>query len=201
MPALDKRSSAYNKLQALRDRSSIFGSIRAFPKGVFFDGQEEEEEVYMVIRAHVATLIPEVIKAFLLFVLMVFISRALESLTVFDPELKSGLLAAINLIFGFFISASYLFYVFIKWFFNIAIITDSRLVDLDFPGLNSARWSSAVFSRIEDVTSTPAGFWSVLFDFGTVYVQTAAEQREFELVNIPRPREVHDLLLDLIENQ
>jgi hypothetical protein len=43
------------------------------------------------------------------------------------------------------------------------------------------------------------GLLGSIFDFGSVYIQTAAAQPEFVFEFVPRPREVQDTLLDLLE--
>lgn len=81
----------------------------------------------------------------------------------------------------------------------MSIITDQRIVDVDFSNVLFHRFSEAQLEQIEDVTHTVAGIWGSIFDYGTVYIQTAGSKPEFEFINIPRPRDVQDTLLDLLE--
>ena len=59
------------------------------------------------------------------------------------------------------------------------------------------RWNN--FPRIEDVSHTTIGIIGSIFDIGTVYIQTAGAKAEIEFQNIPRPRDVQDILYDLLE--
>lgn len=87
---------------------------------------------------------------------------------------------------------------FIKWLYNVYIITDERIIDVDFHHLTYRNISAAKIDNIEDVTAKTAGFLSALFDFGTVTIQTAAAQREFEFNGVPHPVKVKKIINDLI---
>jgi hypothetical protein len=60
--------------------------------------------------------------------------------------------------------------------------------------------SSTLLEVIQDVSQSSPGFFSALFDMGSLMIQTAGETTRFEIANIPRPRDVQDVLMDLIEN-
>jgi len=86
---------------------------------------------------------------------------------------------------------------FFTWYFNVDIITDERIVDIDFISLIHKRVSDAEIENIEDVTYKVGGIFGTMFDFGTVYVQTAAERPEFEFEDVPRPALVVKVLQKL----
>ncbi len=86
----------------------------------------------------------------------------------------------------------------LSWYYNLYIITDERLIDVDFYSLIYKSVSEAKLDKIEDVTATTAGVFGAMFDFGTISVQTAAEKREFELGSVPHPAKVTKFLNELI---
>ena len=88
---------------------------------------------------------------------------------------------------------------FLSWYFNIHLITNRRVVDLDYYGFLFYRLSEAPLYQIQDVTYQVGGVFSIIFNYGDLYVQTAAEKREFDFLRIPSPAKVHDLLTDLVE--
>ncbi len=94
----------------------------------------------------------------------------------------------------------YIFEEFIIWYFNVYIITNKRLIDIDFKGFWRKRISEASYDNVEDVTYQTNKFWHVLFDYGDISMQTAAEKSEFEFDAIPKPALVHDTLTNLIED-
>lgn len=93
-----------------------------------------------------------------------------------------------------------LFFIFLKWYFTVFIITNNRVVDIDFVSVFDATLSSTTLRDIQDASHSSPGFFSALFDMGNLQIQTAAEKERFEAVYIPKPRDVQDILMDLIEN-
>ena len=59
--------------------------------------------------------------------------------------------------------------------------------------------AEAQLERIEDVTHKQLGVIGSVFDVGSVYIQTAGAQNEIEFSNVPRPRDIQDILFDLLE--
>jgi hypothetical protein len=58
----------------------------------------------------------------------------------------------------------------------------------------------AVINKIEDVTSKSGGFFSSVFDYGNVFVQTAGTEANVEFMNIPKPSEVVKIINSLLPN-
>jgi hypothetical protein len=92
-----------------------------------------------------------------------------------------------------------LFLIWLFWYLNIQIITNIRLVDIDQVGLFSHVVSELHLENIEDVTSETNGILGTVFDYGNVFVQTAATVERFEFSNVPNPAQIEKLLLDLYE--
>jgi membrane protein YdbS with pleckstrin-like domain len=61
--------------------------------------------------------------------------------------------------------------------------------------------SEIQLDKIQDVTDKQIGAMGSFFDIGSVFVQTAGSNQDVEFQNIPRPRDVHDILSDLLEMQ
>jgi len=70
---------------------------------------------------------------------------------------------------------------------------------VDFTGFWGKRISEASLDNVEDATYETNNLLHILFDFGNISMQTAAEKPEFEFKSIPRPALVHDKLTDLVE--
>jgi len=95
-------------------------------------------------------------------------------------------------VFGFALQA------FLNWFFNTYVITDKKIVDLDFQGVLYKNISEATLDNIEDITSTVKGTFGVVFNVGSVFIQTAAEKNEFEFENVDHPAKIRDIIADLV---
>jgi len=80
----------------------------------------------------------------------------------------------------------------------VYIITDERIIDVDFNSLLFKNVAYAKIDNIEDITATTAGALGSIFDYGTVRIQTAGAISEFEFVSVPQPSKVVSFLNELL---
>jgi len=176
---------------------SLLRSFSAFPRGVVFDGQDEGEHIVLLVRQHIAVFLPKIFVALSFIFLPPLFFTVLGS---FGDSISLGFAfnMGVSIVF-FLIGITFLVDLFFKWFFSVNIITDERVVDVDFSNVLVHRVSEAQLEKIEDVSHTHKGVLGTMFDFGTVFIQTAAANPEFDFNNVPRPRDVQDTLLDMLE--
>ncbi len=179
-------------------KAGSMAAFTAFPQKVKFDGQDRGEYIVIMLRQHVAVLVPQIFLIILTLLLPIVILPLLGyfELEVGISEVSMGFGVAVLWAMLIITASATLFF---KWFFNVNIVTNERIIDIDFRNVASHRVSEAQLEKIEDISHSPAGVWAAIFDFGSVYIQTAAEQREFTFENVPRPRDVQDTLNDLLE--
>ncbi len=185
------RGSKRSFISSLSNESSDKGLLRVFPKDVSFHGQDKGEDIILIVRAHWITWVPQILVS-LVFVILPFL------LMFVFQDLSTSLIAGL-VILGIVVSVTNTVNTFFKWFYSVNIVTTERIVDVDFVNAFQHRFSEAQLEKIEDVSHTHTGFIGSFFDVGTVFIQTAATQAEFEFQNIPRPRDVQDTLNDLLE--
>lgn len=177
-----------------RERASS-NPLNAFapkPINTAFDSQQEEEHVVLLLRKHPITQLRWIFIAFLL-ILVPNLFPFLPVYTLAPPLYQLAVQALwFLLVTGFVIES------FLGWFFNVYIITDERVVDVDFLSLIYKNVSSAKIDNIEDVTATTGGALRSVFNFGTVTIQTAAAQREFEFTDVPQPAKVTKLVNEML---
>ncbi len=163
------------------------------PKGVRFADKDKDEEALVVLRRHPATNVPWLI----LMLLMI--------LTV-SPAIHFGWLS--NLTAGLQITLFYAWLVLallvgwsglLTWYFNVSVISDKRVIDIDFHDLIYREVSDANLVKIEDVTHNMGGLFGIIFNFGDVYIQTAGAKPTIEFLKVPRPAEVSSTLRKLRE--
>lgn len=185
--------SEYSDLMRdMKPTSNPFAAFIAKPFKMKFSTQAPNEKVILLLRQHPVTQVGWMLLA----VGGVFFPRFLQVIDflAFLPEsFQFAVLVGWYLVITGFVIESFL-----KWFYNVYIITDERIIDVDFTSLLYRDVSSAKIDKIEDTTAQTAGLLSALFDYGTVMVQTAAEKREFEFAGIPHPAKVTTLINDLI---
>ena len=61
--------------------------------------------------------------------------------------------------------------------------------------------TEARLDKIEDITFKQIGVLSNMFDVGTIYIQTAGAKSEIEFDGIHKPKEVQDILSDLLQSK
>ncbi|HUW21169.1 MAG TPA: PH domain-containing protein [Candidatus Bathyarchaeia archaeon] len=179
-------------------RDRVAHPLSAFisaPKNWSFETQEKDEEIILILRNHWITNIGWVALSVLLTVLPGFLLILLPF--GFLP-LRFKVMA---ILLWYLFLGGFIFQHFLGWFFNVFIITDERIIDFDFYGLIYKEISDAKTEDIQDVTYRVGGFLRNLFNFGDVFIQTAAEQARFEFYNVPDPGRVAKILRELISEE
>ena len=159
--------------------------------GLRYANLHVHEEVILVLRAHPVTQIPWIINAvFAFFILFI--------LNFFLPDFLTVSQIVFLNIFGFVAILSYLWFNFLGWYFNVGIITNQRVIDVDFHAVIYKEVTETLLSKVEDVTAKSGGFIASLFDFGHVFVQTAGTEANIEFFHVPRPSEVTKIINQLL---
>ncbi len=176
-----------------------FNAIIEQPKNVIFESQQNDEKLYFLLRRHPITNLGWVLSA-IIFLLIPIIAMLLIESYFLDPfAFIPAKYQMVVILLWYLLTMLYTFESFIVWYFNVYIITDKRIIDVDFKGLWGKRISEALLNSVEDVTYETHKFWHILFDYGDIFMQTAAERTEFEFHSIPKPALVHDKLTDLVQ--
>lgn len=168
---------------------------------VRFPGKHEKEQVIAVYHRHWFDMLSHL---FLPVVLALFLS--VSALAV--PAVVPTLFAGENADFFAFLGNSFLLflwlYLFLVWidvYFDVWIVTNERIVNVEQKDLFTRRVSELRFSRVQDVTSEINGIIPSILNYGDVYVQTAGEQARFIFHNVPDPIAIKDLVMGLAQKR
>lgn len=186
------------KLFAKEQTQNPLASMAILPKDVNFESQNRDEDVYILLRQHWVVNVPWITNL-LIGILVPYGIVFVLSLISDEYEFVSSSTIIALWISWYLLLGSYSIMNFLKWFFNAYIVTNERILDIDFYGLLNHRLSEAALENIEDVSSGHVGIWQNLFDFGHVKIQTAAETLEFRFDNVPKPGYVQDKIMDLAD--
>lgn len=164
-----------------------------------FPSQQEGEKIYLLVREHWVPLFGKVL-------VWIFFAAALVAFNrfagVYAPNILSGTFGQVTLLFiqvyTLFLALS-LFLIFVFYYLSIQIITDLRVVDISQEGLFSHIISELHIDKIEDATSQVNGFFGTIFNYGSVFVQTAGNVERFDFHNVPDPATIEKMVLDLYE--
>jgi hypothetical protein len=160
---------------------SLFGSLVVSPPKTRFESQDDDEKIIILGRRHFITNLKWLSLACLAFFVPMFWGEF--------PMIK-----ALDVNTSFILSivwySALLFYViqsFVLWFYNVYIVTNERLVDVDFFGLLYKNINVTQIGKLEDVNYSQRGIFAGFFNFGDVVVQTSSEQRNQLLLLIILP--------------
>lgn len=171
----------------------LFTTYATFPPKTHFETQQDDEEVVLFLRQHPVVMVP--------WILAVLVALTLPSVFEFFPP-YAGLPATfqwvITMMWYLFV-AGYAFAKLMSWFFNIYILTDERIVDVDFTNILYRKISTAKIEEIQDVSVVASGAFETFFNYGSVHIQTAAVIPEFEFLQVPRPDKVATIIQQMID--
>lgn len=173
-----------------------FVALADHPNGVHFSTQGPQEVIEMFLRKHFITNVPWLITSIILFLippiffpfifpLMPFtISTQLVTIIIFFWYLS---------VFGSVVLAS-----FINWYFNVYIVTNERVIDVDFINLLYREISATRLNLVQDVTVKSAGVIRSVFHYGDIFIQTAGTEINFDFLAVPRPEFVAHRIEELM---
>lgn len=192
-----KNRSHHAASQNKRHRLKSLATFCEYPDGVTFQHQVNNEEILLFLRQHIATNIPWIIITALL-ILTPFILVPFFSLTNIFPIIVSPLQILLLILLYYLMVFGYAFVNFLHWFYNIGIVTNERVIDLDYDSIVRVHVSTTKVLQVQDVSYTQGGFFRTLFNFGNVYVQTAGQDPNFEFLRIPMPSRATFIIQKLI---
>jgi hypothetical protein len=166
---------------------------------VTFDSLNKDEVVFILIRRHVIKNTYWIVRSLIMSIIppiFIFIANALGgqgALQKFAP-LEGWLIVFIG---WYLIVLAMTVYSYLAWYYNVWIVTSERIIDIDFMPLIGRKVSETALENVQDVTEVSAFFLASAFNYGNMIVQTAAEQRQFEIRYAPNPSWLRDKILDL----
>jgi membrane protein YdbS with pleckstrin-like domain len=173
-------------------RSAMGGSFVVRPRCTFIN-QQEDEEVVLLLRAHPFTNIGWI----LLVTFMLILPGALSLTGIFDSV--PGNFLFVGRLVWYLATLMYAFEKFLFWYYSVFIVTNERLVDIDFTNLLWREVTNTNLNHIEEPEMITGGFVRSLFQYGDVNVTTASEQPSIEALAVPWPDKVVDIISRLSE--
>jgi len=93
-----------------------------------------------------------------------------------------------------------LMFTFINWidfYFDVTIVTDRRIVDIDQIGLVKRTYTETNLKDVKETHVEQRGFFANIFDYGTVFIQVPATRQSLIINKVSRPRDVARVINDL----
>jgi hypothetical protein len=189
----------FAQLKNLHRTKNPFKSYAELPQGVSYQDQEQGEFVAILLRRHpitnfrwsfialVAALVPIIIN------LTPLADIGLGGLAQIPAHIQQ-----LIFLFWFTLILGYVLQNMLICYFNVYLITNRRIVDVDFHGLMHYASDEAALHQIQDVSHSQRGLWQLLFRYGTVHLQTAGTRQNLDFERVPSPARVADIVTDLL---
>ncbi len=175
----------------------MFSAYIERPTNCRFEGQDPGEKILLLLRAHPITNLSWMLLSILIFFIPFAVFK-IAPLVGFNLSLFPQTYQSAGIIINYLLVLIIVFEGFLNWYFNVTLITNEKIIDMDFEHLLYKAVDLAPLPKIEETDSVTAGMLGTIFNFGNVKVQTAGATIAIEMHNIPRPSIVADMILDLI---
>lgn len=185
---------------AVLNHPEIMGTLAIMPKGLTFQTQNKGERVYIKTRPHPLVNIGWITNFTLLAILpgvVYLIFNAIPLNLDFSDFIPNAFTLVVVLLAYYSILLTYFLFNFIDWYYDIYLVTNERILNIEFEPIRSHRISEANLRNIEDVSESVIGVLPSLFNYGDVKVQTAARQDLFVFKAVPDPAWFRDVIVDL----
>lgn len=160
---------------------------------VTFESQKVGEEVILVLRRHPITQIGWILNTLFLLIILIFINMFLAQIFALNQIIVFNA-------FAFVLIFSYVWINTLLWLFNVGIVTNMRILDIDLFNVLYKEVTATKVDHVTDVTSKIGGYFGSLFQFGLVQVKTEGFTQNIEFDEIPRPTDVVHIINDLIRH-
>lgn len=178
---------------------SFFSTFVELPNKVHFENQESNETILIFLRRHPITNLPWLLLTALFSLLPILLPFLfpvfIDTLFTTAIELPANYLTILILLY-YLIVIGYGLFNFASWFYNISIVTNNEVVDIDYSHVTYKNIATTNLREIQDVEYVQRGFFQTFFDYGDVFVQTAGSHPNLEFLRVPHPAKVNDIILD-----
>lgn len=171
----------------------LLSTFSVYPDHVDFETRGEDEKIILLLRQHIIVNVKWILVAAVMF----FVPTLAKGFGVFNTI--SGGLELIIIMAWYLVTMAYAFENFLSWYFNVYIVTNERIVDVNFHNLIYKSVSDATLDNIQDVTYNMGGVTRTVFNYGDVFIQTASEVSRFDFLAVPNPARVSKMINELTE--
>ena len=170
--------------------AALISLWRAFSKaGNLEEGMSNpQERVLLILRAHPIVNLPWVLVGLILIGLPFIFSLFLSQLKLSSNQE----LFLVVLWYGF--TFGYLLNKFYFWYFNLGVVTNQKIVDIDANNLLNTVTTATSIGKVEEVNKKSLGIVAGAFNYGDIFVMTAGEFPNIEFNRVPHPSEIVSII-------
>lgn len=184
------------QIELKKSEPHILTCFHEMPGGVAFENQREDEKILLFLRRHYTTNLEWQTGTILLAILPLALLAALPFLN-FSLAIPLRFII-IGTIFYYLIVFGFAFVNFVIWFYNVGLVTNLRVIDVDVNSISTKDVAATTIQEITDISYKQSGFKQNLFDFGDVFMETEALSPNFEFLQVPHPARITSLISKLM---
>lgn len=158
----------------------------------------ENDQIIIGKRRHWASMVGVM---FLMLILIIVPALLIYAIKITNPDLLSGSILTIITVLGsiyYLVMASFAFAQWMNYYYDMLIVTENEVIDIDQNGLFDRHISEISLLRIQDVSARVKGLWPTLFNYGDIVAESAGENtRTYIMSAIPDPIAVANKILEL----
>ena len=165
-----------------------------------FPGKEPDEKVILLLRRHPFVLFKQNLLFLIYFAIPVgvYVVAKLWLTFILSFPIYPIFVLLISIYCSFFLL--FLLIEWIDYYFDVWLVTNKRLIDVDQIGLFKRVIAETRLDKIQDITVEINGPFATLFHYGNVHIQTAARTKRFEIRQVSEPSGVRTKILSLYDD-
>lgn len=175
----------------LKHPLGFFSAFALNPHQLRYEAQEADEKIVLFLRRHFFTNVSWLLVSFCL-VLVPLFAFSFSSFNFIPLGFRF-----MGLIGWYLLTFAFAFERFLSWFFNVNIVTNQRIIDVNFPNILYKDISETKLENVQDISSKTGGFIRSFLNYGDVLIQTAGALPELNFEAVPRPDKVTEVINDL----
>ncbi len=163
-------------------------------KNFSFRGQRADEKIIKVVRRHWFNILQQY---FIVFFLIFLIILSIQFLPLYlslekDTTIVWFVASTLSIIIWL-----YCFILWIDYYFDVWIITNSRIVNIEQKALFVRSVSELKFAKIQDIHTEVKGLIPTILNYGDVYIQTAGTKERFLFRKVPDPYKLKGMIMNM----
>ena len=158
----------------------------------------ENDKVLIMTRRHIASMLKTIFLILFMVILPVII---MSILLATRPEVLHGVLMNFLVVLGaiyYLTVATFIFTQWVIYYFDLFILTDQEILDIDQKGLFDRETIEISLLRVQDVSVQVKGLLPTIFGYGDVIAESAGENSHTYVIdNVPDPTGIANRIMDL----
>ncbi len=161
-----------------------------------------DETILRIVHRHIYSFVDDMFGILLFFalplifaVLMIYFVPTSIQQSIFQGNPNIGIIFIA--LTGALVAWMYAWWRWTDYFLNVIVISNERIYEIKQRGFFRREVGSFGLDRIQNITTTQKGVIATMFNFGDLYIETAGENENLNMLTIPNPSELKQFINEL----